>query len=1070
MQFKRNNTLLKKRIIFLSVFAAVLTALIICTVLSTRARKQAELEAEQQAATTVPPDILDEEGQFNNYPTAYPTIGEDSITSISISNNNGTYFMVNPTDGTGESRTGIFEFYYSVDDSGNYKYYSPEILSNEDNMSYEDLHAKIKGDGYDTIPMVTYLVAALRTPYFDYRIPLSADLNERNAQLAEYGLSADSSIGAAKPLSSGGANSSERTIFFAYIKSDKTTGSYAIEIGGSTITGSGYYFRVSENISKDSEDGTYKAVYREYIYVTRETNYFKYAVAGIEAYINPVLVASGLENDQHALYAPYITPEYKQWKTELHKLGSLPNEESEMKNVLQVFADTKIYMPYSLLYDYDADDENRADINLYEEISASGSYIVDMTDITGYDTDMSKMSNYVLLLNALSGKSIGDSVTQCLISERNVASNTKYRYKIKNIESVITLEGDVTSIGAVVSELLSDTSKYSKYQYVRVTYELYEYNDETGEYERVENVVNINSDGTTERYTADGHGVINLYDLQKLGFTEELDALKRSRIGDTVDITLDVEYAKSTSGLNSKGVEYYLDSVLEIREYVYDSDGELVYDENGNLQTQKTSVLSDTSIVVFRYYYKTSSDTDTQFGIIEMTSDPNEQEHDKKNKIRAAIKAWTESESGEAVLVFNDTVYTDVMSEPIIYEIDEITGFVSGELTVAFSFVNASERDPFYGESMYEKIGDFMLYAMNEDVCEKIVKLFGGLTETSSAEGLVGDKTVKLGIDANSLAQIVYQYNTENEGTDKQFFGHTVHFSLPRELYDISNPNDDELDDFGWMRTLDFVLHVSEPVWEIESGSYVRYVASEMYDIIAKIDADTLGYLELDTVDLWARRTLLLVDLEYLAEINIKFMMDDLKGEYCFELEHSTQNSSDWIGRIFASNIDPDSNFTTRYDEYLKISSFADLTSFYEYLGYTDGIDGDPYGTAMFKEIISALYFTSYEGTLTEDEQKAAKSNGALFELRVKMNGINENANTDKEYCFTFYRVDDSRFMVRIHEEENGRVVGNRYASDFYISSFAFQKIVTNFIGILNGEELDANEPYPDFKPLEKIS
>lgn len=331
MQFKRKVNKTRRTVIFLSALAVLIALLTVLAVILSRS--VAEVEVPKEEGKVLKP-IREEEGRFNSYPIAYPLIDQKDITLVSIENENGSYFMAIPPDGSSDS----FEFFYEVDDDGNYAYideqgrkyvyYSPDILTEEDEMRYDELYAKVKGDGYDRIPMLTYLLAALRSPYFDDRIYLSDDAATRESQLAAYGFSTGT---ATKTPEEGEEESnakkgySQKIIRFTYTKEDGTEGSYKIEIGNNTVTGSGYYFRVYDAVYDEKGNAEYRA--RDYLYVTRESNYFKYALVGIEAYINPILIAAGLENDQHALYAPYLTPEYKQWKTELHELGSLPSDE-----------------------------------------------------------------------------------------------------------------------------------------------------------------------------------------------------------------------------------------------------------------------------------------------------------------------------------------------------------------------------------------------------------------------------------------------------------------------------------------------------------------------------------------------------------------------------------------------------------------------------------------------------------------------------------------------------------------------------------------------------------------------
>ncbi len=1043
MQFQRKRNKQKQRIIFLSVLAVVIAALAVSVFFLSRALSNPE-ETEQTKGELI--EILPEEGRNNSYPIAFPLVGEKDITIISIENEKGSYFMAVPPNSSSSS----FEFYFDADEEGNYTYYSPDILKNDDGMIYDDLYAKVTGDGYDRIPMLTYLVAAIRSPYFDYRIYLSDDSEKRDAELKVYGLTPDG----AAPADSESETSVRKAIHFWYTKEDGTLGEYVIEIGAHTVTGSGYYFRIGDGVTTkvDSDgDGTpdkseTQIVYRDYIYVTGETNYFKYALLGIEAYINPVLIASGLGSDQHAMYAPYLTPDYRQWKTELHKLGSLPSDSEGMKKVTDVFATVDAYIPVYVFED--------GLINGTVEKSELGSYIFNLTELKN-----NKL--YPYLEGALLGKEIGESVKQSVLYEKTVAEGKKYRYTVTDIESVITMTGENNTVGTQVGDN----------RYIRVTYVLYEYNSETEKYEEVKNITKVTTDedGKTklEYASLPVQGIIDLEYLKKIGVAEEtINAL--NVVGDVGRVDIDVTYTKKneageSSGLAYRNMTYNLDAVLEIYEPEYDEEGKIT-------SYERVNKLSDTSLVAFRYYYVADGKAESaSIGYINMKADENESDHERLNKIRDAIKKWDKLVTKKPIEVLKENHYTDIASDFIFYVLNDISGFMTGEIVSAFRFVNVSERDPFYGESFYERTEDYMLYAMSQDACDKVVKLLGGLTD-SSANGLAGLETVKVGITPEALEQYGCSANV-------------VRYSLPRDLYVSVETAEDEYDDYSWLRTLDFVLYISESVWDPDTESWIKYVASEMYNIIVKVNADTFGFVDLDTVDFWARRNLILIDSKNVGQINVEFMMEDLKGRYQFLATHEPYTPSGAATEIDWMNIYPEkvgtSNFTTRFDEYVEYVGtlaqghpdkevYPSLEGFYNYLaGEPASEDGESRGTGMFKELLKMLYYTNYMGTLTEEAQAEALAGGPLMRFSVKLDDTyDSNANTRKEYYYEFYRCDDSRVMVRIYEKIGSTVAGGKFASDFYITSLAFEKIVSNFIGLLNGEILDANNPYPDFKPI----
>lgn len=1016
MQFTRKKKNIKKgRIIFVSVIAAIIAALTVAAVLLSRAEPKAE-ETEEKVLI---PIIEGVEGRYNSYPIAYPYI-DSSKADISVIE------IANASDGkAGEYKTNeyklvknesdSYEFWYKEEGEDEYKKYSPSILSQEDGMGYDDLHAVVKGDGYDRIPIITYLVVALRTPYFDDRIQI--DKANEAAQLEKYGLGRDGD----------GNSKAQAVVSFKYTDESGEEKSHFIEVGDNTITGSGFYFRVDN---------------RDYIYVTRENNYFNYVLLGLESYINPVLVANGF-NDQQALFAPHITPGYKQWKNELITEGIIKPE--DMSIITDVLGTVKAYMPEYIFYN--KTEEEMKEVDSYSWLDL-GSYVFNMTD-------NKNNALYSYLKNALSGVALSKeaelNLRQSLLYARDIIGKSSYQYKIKSIDAIITDSGDITTEGTSVGGA----------RYLLVTYEYWRYNTAKEVWERKNYVTNISGDGDTlKEYAADYHGII---DLDRLEAEDRAKFEKVGALSEEEQFIIEYEYS---SGAKSR--VFYLDEVLEIYEIVKrDADGNVI-------EKKKTNVITDNSFVVYRYYYSHAGTAQSaKIGYIYMTGTEDEAEYEKNQKIRQAIRTWmSDSESNDAIEVFDESYYRDIISDFITYEFENISSYITGELVVAFKFINDSERDPFYGESYFEKTEDFMIYALNQDNCETIVKHLGGIAETSQATGLVGTETVKVGITAESLIE----------------FGctaYTVHYSLPRGLYVSEETAEDEQDEYSWLRSIKFSLYVSEAVPDdADSSKMVRYVASTIYDIIVKIDANELGYLELEQVDYWARRSLILTSVENVSGIKIELMMDDLSGEYDFFLYHDYGIIQDHdLIEVFAYR-SKSANFKTKLDALIKDGDMYSLADFYSGIVGENATDGNDYlGTSMFKNFLLMLFGTRYMGTLTEEEQKSALGLSAdaqlsstsrpkakpLMRISVKLNESLYNDERKNIYhAYEFYRCDSNKILVRLYEwdVDSSTPKEGKSATDFYIDSFAFNKIVTNFIGLMNGENIDPNVAYPDFKPI----
>jgi hypothetical protein len=64
-------------------------------------------------------------------------------------------------------------------------------------------------------------------------------------------------------------------------------------------------------------------------------------------------------------------------------------------------------------------------------------------------------------------------------------------------------------------------------------------------------------------------------------------------------------------------------------------------------------------------------------------------------------------------------------------------------------------------------------------------------------------------------------------------------------------------------------------------------------------------------------------------------------------------------------------------------------------------------------------------------------------------------------YVYEFYRIDDRRVMVSVYRLGTDGVHINE-VSDFFISIFAFKKMVRNFVNLLNGAEINVDSGYGD--------
>ena len=421
-----------------------------------------------------------------------------------------------------------------------------------------------------------------------------------------------------------------------------------------------------------------------------------------------------------------------------------------------------------------------------------------------------------------------------------------------------------------------------------------------------------------------------------------------------------------------------------------------------------------------------------------------------------------------SVMIPKNVNYCEYFCDFITYRVSEIKYFVTQNLVSAFRFQNPSERDPFYGDSLYENTmdGKYKIYGLNHSVCQNVVNILSGMSSTTGApSGLVGTETVAVGI----TPAVMDKYG---------LYANTIYFELPRGLWAIDSGDSATIDDYGWYETLGFTLYISEEKEE-KDGTKFRYLGSDLYDIVAKVPAEKLVFLKYDFINFWARRDLILTDIANIDGARFEFYFDDIKGIYDMTLDHRTI----YIGTDNKGYLKPPTDVS--YSEFDEITvvvtpegectpnaltnyiaekgySFVSLTELYNQLvggGKQTFAGYDSLGTSNFKEFIETLYFTTYAGVVEPNKQiEVVEATDVLMRMSFKL------SSSGMPYVYEFYRYDDRCVMVRIYQESYNAATGEYKTttpvSDFYISTFAFKKLVNHFIDVMNTVDIDKENAY----------
>ena len=541
----------------------------------------------------------------------------------------------------------------------------------------------------------------------------------------------------------------------------------------------------------------------------------------------------------------------------------------------------------------------------------------------------------------------------------------------------------------------------------------------------------------------------SVIDLSRLDVSASVkESLRTAKIGESLDISFEITYTADNT-------------VSEKRDFVITGLVDIF-----NTKGEEVDFVSEDSMVSYKYVvYVDGKAMSEERGWIELA--------DVTEGDALALKnALTGKKPGSyEIKVSSQNVYYEPFLSFSAYRIEAMEYFTEGKLVSAFKFQNSSKRDPYYGESLYENLmtGPEKLYGLHLGSCEQVAVMLGGLSDTSTtatAAGLAGDIVVAVGI----TPEIKQKYG---------LYAHTIYFELPRGIkaYDNGIETDDnsmisELDDYTYRNTLGFTLYISE----VDPETNMRYIASDLYDIVTRVPAKDFAFLDYDFETFWARRSIILMDITHMADFSIEFNMSDYKGSYNFELTQPNEDSKA-LG-VFATLGNPDdvSNYTSnKLVEFLKDPKYegylykggTSLKNFYEQMssaGFEDynAALPDSLGADRFKAAIRLIYFTSYVDVLPEElKEDALSPEKCLIRMKLRLDESAPNA-SPHIYVYEYYRVDDRRVLVSIYQETaSGEVITERVSS-FYISTFAFKKIANNFIGLLNAEVINTDVGYPD--------
>lgn len=455
--------------------------------------------------------------------------------------------------------------------------------------------------------------------------------------------------------------------------------------------------------------------------------------------------------------------------------------------------------------------------------------------------------------------------------------------------------------------------------------------------------------------------------------------------------------------------------------------------------------VTETSVVYCRYHYKRGNEvTAPTLGTLDLGSATGEY----RERLLAALLDKSTGDNLD-LFVYTYTEMYEIVADYAEYDITEITSYVTEEKVVSFGFQNQEDRDPFYRDTYFSNTlpasDKHSLYGLNDVSCQAIVRLMAGLGQNStSAAGLFGVETVAIGL----TAAVKQQYH---------LYDNRIYVEFPREIKTVTYEGK-EITEFRWLYSLGFTMYISDVMYDEDTGEPYRNVGSDMYDIVVRITAETFSFIDYSFTDFWARETMFLVDMATLSSIKMEAFFDDFKGSYDFTIERIQVLDHLWtrldvipVGSTYAPLLEAMQALGIEDGKPVGLNALYDHA-----LGVTDAVYGKEYaGDGYFKDFLENLFYISYSGTLSEEDQNSfGTEDNLVLRMTVDMN-VKSNL-----YVYEFYRGSERRVMVRQYRTtEAGEPIGEA-VEEFYISSFGLKKIVTGVQELISGRPISGDNEY----------
>ncbi|MBO7292506.1 MAG: hypothetical protein J6V07_01080 [Clostridia bacterium] len=329
----------------------------------------------------------------------------------------------------------------------------------------------------------------------------------------------------------------------------------------------------------------------------------------------------------------------------------------------------------------------------------------------------------------------------------------------------------------------------------------------------------------------------------------------------------------------------------------------------------------------------------------------------------------------------------ELRGKTVTYHVDRIERIQS--LYIALDFLNSSDRSKFDKGTAYKITAPEtkLAYTPSSNHYMGILETLGFLS---------GVETVEIGLDVEAMDEYgLYAYH--------------IVYDTPLVLKtDKDRPGDVVIKDSDYM-SID--LYISEKKQD-ENGGYYYYVGSVMTNIVARVDAETLAFLERPN-SWWLNDTMYNVNINDVSKMEFSFDYTDAKESYAFRLESAANKN----GEYSVSSVTLLADGRT-----LSLEAFRDL----------------------YTHLVTIYYSEEYDGDVPKDEVLAGR---AVLTLRVTLSD-------DEVYVYRFHPYSARHVLVSVAKE------GSAEGAFFYILAPEVEKIYSDIGKLLRGEAIDPDREY----------